>query len=556
MASPKETELSEQQSSNSNPTSSPTPARAESPSVDVAEDETQREHDVPDLAHVADSSTPENRHSEQAQRDPGQVGPDPAVTTTSARAVNPQQQAHTEAAMTVPGQRISDDEEYSYFNDEEGADSDQDRVWNPIDLEPTAPTCEAAGNDVSDHIEASNPTSRERSSSIVDNPEEYVFDGPIFIDGVLIEGSEESLGTPALTFPEHSVDNDPEPIPPTSTNFGHEHEEHDPSVAATPARSDRGDEGDRGSVTAASDDLGDRNGESSSPTAPASARSDHGDAESIELDMFMPVGSEQAGGENDGPVISRAASEEGSSGPSPENPIQDDSSSPVQKNQTNTTNEGENEEHTATPAQDVGESASQADAGTNHGREEVVSDPFEIPETPLRPTRPRSEDRNGPIILEREVQDSTSSSTQELEEELPSGDDPEVQYGRESPILHRSIIPETPSRPTPPLPGDSGNPDSGEGEVQEPASSPRQGLEGRRPSEDDMELNHSRESLVLQTSRMPESPSRPALRSQNGVEETVGVPADTALGASADDSTERQIGGSTEDARNRGGTAR
>lgn len=594
MASPKDTELSEQESGNSNPTLSPTPATVDSPNTDIAADHTQMENEGSDLAPMADAPTAETCHSDQAQVQPDQDSPDTAATTTSAEVVSPQQQSPTDIARRIPGIRISDEEEDSEFDDEEGADADQPGIWDSDDAGSKFPTCPGNGNNVSGQVEGLNFPSGEGYGSMVHNLEEYD----------LSEFSEDSPSTPALTFSERSVDASAGPITPAPTNFCHEHEAHSASVATTPATSDRGDGETRGSVTATPAGADNGSGEGSSSMTAASASSDQGDAESIELESSMPVGFERADENNDRSASSRAASAEGSSSPSQENPIQDASSSQAQATANNAIDGGENEEATATPSQDIGESAGQADAGTDQPRDEFFSDRLGIPASPIRPAPPVDQDPNDMDLEQMEAQYPTSSPTQESEEEFPSGDDPEsslgrgspisrpleipetptrpalpvdedpthvsleerevrrpvnwslrvaeedlpwgddpeYSLGRESPILRPSIIPETPWRSTAPRRGGSGSSEIGEGEIGE--------LDDEPPSEDDLESHYGGESPILQPSRRPESRLRSAFLNHGDAGEGFRDPADTAFGASADGSTERQPGGSTEDAGN------
>ncbi|KAF6231021.1 hypothetical protein HO173_010721 [Letharia columbiana] len=457
MASPNEVKLSEQQSSNSNPTTPTSPVVVEFPSAEIAGDQAQEEDEAAVLTPMADASDTENRHSEQVRGDTNRLVSDTAVMVISAEAINPQQRALTEATEAVPPHRISsnsddlgaDDADQSDFNDEEGSDTDQDGIWDSIDLEPTAPTGEQGGNCIAGHGEAPSSLIREGSTSIVDNMEEYVIDGPTIIEGVLIEDSEDDRRTPALISSERSVCDDHRPITPTATGFCHDDGEHGTSEVGTPAGSDHGDEETRGSVTVTSAGADNGNGESSSSVIPASASPDHGDVESREPEMAMLVGSEQAGEMNDGSVYASAASE-GTPAPSQENDIPDESSSPMKATPSNTTEGGENQETAATPADDVGEIASQADTETDHGHEVDLLAP-EIPESPLPPTLPLGGGSNLFDIGEGEVQEPATAPTQEREDETASQADLEFDHSQEEVILHASEIPESPLRPSSPL---------------------------------------------------------------------------------------------------------
>ncbi|KAF6221967.1 hypothetical protein HO133_001935 [Letharia lupina] len=471
MASPNEVKLSEQQSSNSNPTTPTSPATVEFPSAEIAGNEAQEEDEAAVLIPVADASDMENRHSEQVQGDSNRLVSDTAVMVISAGAINPQQRTLTEAAEAVPPHLISstsddlgaDDAEQSDFNDEEGSDTDQDGTWDAIDLGPTAPTGEQAGNSIAGHGEAPSSMIREGSTSIVDNMEEYVIDGPTIIEGVLIEDSEDDRRTPALTSSERSVCDNHRPITPTATGFCHDDGEYGTSEVARPTGSDHGEEETRGSVTATSAGADDGNGDSSSSVIPASASPDHGDVESREPEMAMLVGSEQAGEMNDGSIYSSAASE-GTPAPSQENDIPDESSSPMEATPSKTTEEGENQETAATPAHDVGEIASQADTETDHGHEVDLLAP-KIPESPLHPTLPLGGGSNLFDIGEGEVQEPATAPTQELEDETASQADLEFDHSQEEVLLHASEIPESPLRPSSPLGEDPNDSDLDEGEA-------------------------------------------------------------------------------------------
>lgn len=471
MASPNEVKLSEQQSSNSNSTTPTSPATVEFPSAEIAGNQAQEEDEAAVLTPVADASDMENRHSEQVQGDSNRLVSDTAVMVISAEAINPQQRALTEATEAVPPHRISsnsddlgaDDADQSDFNDEEGSDTDQDGTWDAIDLGSTAPTGEQAGNCIAGHGEAPSSLIREGITSIVDNMEEYVIDGPTIIEGVLIEDSEDDRRTPALTSSERSVCDNHRPITPTATGFCHDDGGYGTSEVARPAGSDHGDEETRGSVTATSAGADDGNGESSSSVIPASASPDHGDVESREPEMAMLVGSEQAGETNDGSVSPSAASE-GTPARSQENDIPDESSSPMKATPSNTTEGGENQETAATPAHDVGEIASQADTETDHGHEVDLLAP-EIPDSPLHPTLPLGGGSNLFDIGEGEVQEPATAPTQELEDETASQADLKFDHSQEEVILHASEIPEFPLRPSSPLGEDPNDSDLDEGEA-------------------------------------------------------------------------------------------
>lgn len=509
MASPNEVKLSEQQSSNSNPTTPTSPATVELPSAEVAGNEAQEEDEAAVLIPVADASDMENRHSEQVQGDSNRLVSDTAVMVISAGAINPQQRTLTEAAEAVPPHLISstsddlgaDDAEQSDFNDEEGSDTDQDGTWDAIDLGPTAPTGEQAENCIAGHGEAPSSMIREGSTSIVDNMEEYVIDGPTIIEGVLIEDSEDDRRTPTLTSTERSVCDNHRPITTTATGFCHDDGEHGTSEEGTPAGFDHGDEETRGSVTATSAGADDGNGESSSSVIPASASPDHGDVESREPEMAMLVGSEQAGEMNDGSVSPSAASE-GIPAPSQENDIPDESSSLMKATPSNTTEGGENQETAATPAHDVGEIASQADTETDHGHEVDLLAP-EIPESPLHPTLPLGGGSNLFDIGEGEFQEPATAPTQELEDETASQADLEFDHSQEEVILHASEIPESPLRPSSPL--------------------------GEAPNDFDLDEGEAAPNLVARVSML------------------IGYRRPEGRGLNAGDNTERHIGEITED---------
>ncbi|KAL9135362.1 MAG: hypothetical protein Q9175_003452 [Cornicularia normoerica] len=524
MASPHEAKLPEQQSSNSDPTTPPTPATVESPSAEIAGNPAQEDNEAVVLTLVADGSNTENHHSEQVDGAPNQVVSDTAVMVISAGAINPQKQASMEAATAAPTHWIkttpddlgADIEEESEFDDEEGFDTDQDGIWSPLDLEPTVHTGEETGTNVLGYGEAPKSIIRAGNASIVNNMEEYVIDGPIVIDGVSIEDSEDKssedndesgdenhvnedmcgretdqgkapegsalltpqtivtkasaesdhgngedrcLVTPSSAGPdlddavtiiltassiddgEHNGSMRLDPIDsdhndgvtsgslatgpseehndePRTPGFGNADEEHSSSVAATPAGSGHGDKETRGSVTATSAGPEDGIGQSSSSMTPASASSDPGDVESSETEIVMPVCSEQASENNDGPVSSSVASED-TPAPSRETKIPDKSSLPMEAAPCNITDEGEDQETAAIPAQDDEQTASQADA-------EIVLYPSEIPESPLQPTLPLGEDRKDFDLEEEDVRDLSMTSAQEIEEspKLPLGEDP------------------------------------------------------------------------------------------------------------------------------------
>ena len=608
MASPHEAKLPEQQSSNSDPTTPPTPATVESPSAEIAGDPAQEDNEAVVLTLVADGSDTENHHSEQVDGAPNQVVSDTAVMVISAGAINPQKQASMEAATAAPTHWIkttpddlgADIEEESEFDDEEGFDTDRDGIWSPLDLEPTVYTGEETGTNVLGYGEAPKSIIRAGNASIVNNMEEYVIDGPIVIDGVSIEDSEDKssedndesgdenhvnedmcsretdqgkapegsalltpqtivtkasaesdhgngedrcLVTPSSAGPdlddavtiiltassiddgEHNGSMRLDPIDsdhndgvtsgslatgpseehndePRTPGFGNADEEHSSSVAATPAGSSHGDNETRGSVTATSAGPEDGIGESSSSTTPPSASSDHGDVESSEPEMAMPVCSEQAGEKNDGPVFSSVASEEHTPASSREIEIPDKSSLPMEAAPCNITDEGEDQETAATPAQDDEQTASQADA-------EIVLYPSEIPESPLQPTLPLGEDPKDFDLEEGEVRDLSTTSAQEIEESV-SESDWNFDHSQEEVVLYPSEIPESPLQPTLPLGEDPKDFDLEEGEVRDLSTTSAQEIE-ESVSEADWNFDHSREEVVLFSSEMPEHPVQPTL---------------------------------------------
>ena len=124
MASPDETKLSEQQSSNSNPTTPPAPVVAESPRTKIAENQAQEDDEEVILAPRADASDTENHHFEQAQRSPSPVAPDTAVEDTRAGIVESQQQDPIEMVATLPATAATSNDVASH--DEEDSDPDSE----------------------------------------------------------------------------------------------------------------------------------------------------------------------------------------------------------------------------------------------------------------------------------------------------------------------------------------------------------------------------------------------------------------------------------------------
>lgn len=208
--------------------------------------------------------------------------------------------------------------------------------------------------------------------------------------------------TPALTFSQYSEE-DNEPVTPTSASVGYEYEEHGSPVEGTPAGSDHGNEENRDSMTATFATPDDGNGESSGSMAPASADSDHGNADGNSSEAATPAGVDHADeGNNNSASGSTIASQEDNSAPNREDKdkmkeVRDeeapgDSGSPTEATPSDTIDEGEVPDSTATPTRDAEEAASQAGEETDHEYEVVDLRPPEMPDPPVQPTQPLGED--------------------------------------------------------------------------------------------------------------------------------------------------------------------
>lgn len=365
MASPNETKLPEQRSSNSNPATSSTPATEEIPSVEIAGDQAQDEGEVAAQISVTDASGAEIDPCEHIEGKSNQVGPDTAVTAIPAGATYPREQAPTQAATAVPSQRITgdlgaddDDDESSDFNDDEGSDADDDENW------PWAPLDEEAGNIVSGHVEAPISPTREGYGSIVADPEEYVIDGPIIIDGMVIEDSADEA---------------------SEEGVGDREEDY-------------GNEENRGSVMATSAGPLNGNGENRDSMTSALTSSDYDNADGSGSKMATGPGSEHAVEDSDGPMPSGVGPRQEISASDPEgngregevagDEIPEASGALIEATPNHTTGEAEIQDPLATPARELEEITSQPDLEFDHSQEEPVLYPSWIPESPLQPTPP------------------------------------------------------------------------------------------------------------------------------------------------------------------------
>ena len=122
MASSNGTKPPEQQSSNSSPTTPVTPATAERPRTEIADDRPQGEDEV---AEVSDT---ENHHSKQAQGKSKLVAPSTAMDDTPSRAVEPQQQNPTETDEMSPERSTTPNDVVSHG--EEDSDPGSERSWD------------------------------------------------------------------------------------------------------------------------------------------------------------------------------------------------------------------------------------------------------------------------------------------------------------------------------------------------------------------------------------------------------------------------------------------
>lgn len=218
---------------------------------------------------------------------------------------------------------------------------------------------------------------------------------------------------PALTFSQYSEE-DNEPVTPTSAGVGYEYEEHGSPVEGTPAGSDHGNEENRDSMTATFATPDDGNGESSGSMAPASADSDHGNADGNSSEAATPAGVDHADeGNNNSASRSTGASQDDNSAPNREDKekmkevrdeeVPGDSGSPTEATPSDTIDEGEVPDSTATPTRDAEEAASQAGEETDHEHEVVDLRPPEMPDPPVQPTQPLGGDALDYDLEEGEV---------------------------------------------------------------------------------------------------------------------------------------------------------
>ncbi|KAL9076103.1 MAG: hypothetical protein Q9161_001150 [Pseudevernia consocians] len=371
MASPNEMKLPEQQSSNSNPTTSPTSATEGLPHVEITGSQAQDEGEVAAPISVTNTSGADIDPCEHVEDKSNQVAPDTATTAVSAGAVVPQQQAPTQAGTAAPSHRITDDlgaddddDESSDFGDDEGSDADDDENW------PWDPLKEEAGNNVSGHVEAPISMTREEYGSIVHDPDEYVIDGPIVIDSMIIkdsadEASEEGVG---------------------DREEGHGNEETKDSVMATSA----------GPV--------DGNGENRDSMTSALTSSDYDNADGSGSKMVTGPGSAHAVEDSDGPLPSGVGPRQETSTSNPEgngrqgetarDEIPEASGAFIEATPNQTTSEAEIQDPLATLARELEEITSQSDPEFDHSQEEPVLYPTWIPESPLQPSPFLSSDPN------------------------------------------------------------------------------------------------------------------------------------------------------------------
>ena len=141
MASPNETKLPEQQPSNSNCTTPPTPTAAECSSEEIAGSQVQEEDEAAVRTPGADALDMETHRFEEARGRPEPVAPNTAAEDFRAGAVRPQQQDPTAAvtmapaAETAPNEEEDPDSEFQKLLDSEDGENElDDRLF--VDQEP------------------------------------------------------------------------------------------------------------------------------------------------------------------------------------------------------------------------------------------------------------------------------------------------------------------------------------------------------------------------------------------------------------------------------------
>ncbi|CAF9921340.1 hypothetical protein IMSHALPRED_005155 [Imshaugia aleurites] len=344
MASSNETELPEQQSSDSNTTTASITVAVESPSTETVENQAQEEYELAVLTPVPDIPDTENRHSEQVQGNSNPVIPDTAVRDIPAGAVEPQQQDLTEEVTIAP---VAATTRNNVMGLTAGSDGDE------------AVTIAPPGSDLNDGNNNGLTTSAP----------------PGYEHG---DTEDSSSTTPELTSGSSAEENS-DPVTPNSTGLNHEDEERSRSAAATPANSDHGNEENNGSATAPPADSDNGDGESSGSTSPASAGSDIADEEvRSSASPDIAPGEDPSVPSQEREDTQREAGED----------ALPDSGAPTGATLDDTTDEGEVQDPGATPAQVLEENASQIDAETDHGQKPVELHPPESPDPLLEPTTP------------------------------------------------------------------------------------------------------------------------------------------------------------------------
>lgn len=271
----------------------------------------------------------------------------------------------------------------------------------------------------------------------------------------------------------------------TPAGSSHEDEEHGSSVATTPDGSKHGNEENMESVTTTSAGPDDGNEESSGSMAPAPAGSDHGNTEGSGSPTATPANVDEAYEENSDTVSSKAAPEEDIPSPSQE----------------------------------------------EKGKMKEVRDE-ELPKDSSAPMEETPSDTSD----EGEVPDPTAPPAQDAEEAVS-------QAGAEADHEHEVIdllppeMPDPPLEPTQPLGEDVLAYDIEEGEVTVNPVDRVSILTGyQRPEVEALAAEEEEQRRTLE-----------ALHNRRDDSEGTEDPADTALGANADDNIEGHSGESSED---------